>query len=82
MLGRLLQFDIIRRDRTHPVAPFVLMLAPTRELVIQIATICYAFARGTDIKVQHIYGGTAGYVQKKRIKVHHQKFAILNWDMF
>ncbi|XP_025207846.1 ATP-dependent RNA helicase vasa-like [Melanaphis sacchari] len=47
--------------------PQVLILSPTRELAIQICEVTTRLSRGTSIKCELLYGGTATYHQKERI---------------
>lgn len=49
--------------------PHVLILAPTRELVIQIAQASCTFARQMDIKIEVLYGGTSVRSQRDKITV-------------
>jgi ATP-dependent RNA helicase RhlB len=51
--------DILRVDKTErpPGAPHSLIIAPTRELVMQIAKDAQDLAKYTDIKVVSVFGG-------------------------
>ena len=48
---------LLAADRPAPKTVHALILAPTRELVIQIATTLDNFARKTPLKVQYVVGG-------------------------
>ncbi|KAK6643483.1 hypothetical protein RUM43_004988 [Polyplax serrata] len=48
--------------------PSVIVLSPTRELAIQIWNEARKFSRGTFIKVEIVYGGTAISYQRERTK--------------
>ena len=54
-----------KERRGKPGEPRTLMLAPTRELAIQIHTDAVALARNTDLKVAVVYGGT-GYESQRQ----------------
>ncbi|MEL6307916.1 MAG: DEAD/DEAH box helicase, partial [Chloroflexota bacterium] len=45
-----------------------LILAPTRELAIQVSQAVYQYSKGMDLKVLPVYGGTAYDRQIRRIK--------------
>ena len=45
--------------------PACIVLAPTRELVIQIAREANAYTTLTPVHVANVYGGTAIYTQKR-----------------
>ncbi|XP_060858584.1 ATP-dependent RNA helicase vasa-like [Metopolophium dirhodum] len=47
--------------------PQVLILSPTRELAIQICEVSTKLSRGTSIRCELLYGGTAPYHQKEKI---------------
>lgn len=55
-------------DENH-CEPQVLIMAPTRELVVQIRDCVYKFAKGTHIKCGLLYGGTSVIHQKEKILV-------------
>ena len=55
-------------EEHKPGVPRALILAPTRELVIQIAKDAYGLGPYTDINVQQVYGGTDYRKQKERIE--------------
>ncbi|ODM98100.1 ATP-dependent RNA helicase glh-1, partial [Orchesella cincta] len=56
-------------DSSHdcPCNPEALILAPTRELAIQIGKEANMYANGSMIKTQVVYGGTAIFSQKSRL---------------
>jgi probable ATP-dependent RNA helicase DDX4 len=54
-------------DENH-CEPQVVIMAPTRELVVQIFECVWKFSKGTDIRNGLLYGGTS---------VGHQKFKIV-----
>ncbi|CAI6356877.1 unnamed protein product [Macrosiphum euphorbiae] len=47
--------------------PQGLILSPTRELAIQICEVATKLSRGTSIRCELLYGGTATYHQKEKI---------------
>lgn len=49
--------------------PQGLILSPTRELAIQICEVATKLSRGTSIRCELLYGGTATYHQKEKILV-------------
>lgn len=50
-------------------APQVLILSPTRELVIQIHDVAKKFTQGSYLKVRLLYGGTSMGYQNKQLQV-------------
>ena len=52
-----------------PARPQALILAPTRELVIQIYTEARVYSANSVIQVRRIYGGTVINSQKNHIHV-------------
>ena len=50
-----------------PFSPTVVVLAPTRELALQIQDQTNKFSRGTDIRTVCVYGGTPIYSQLKEL---------------
>lgn len=53
-------------DEEH-CEPHVVILAPTRELVVQIYECVWKFGKGTNIKNGLLYGGTSIGHQKSKI---------------
>lgn len=56
------------KDNNHS-EPQVIIVAPTRELVIQIKTVVMKLSRGTGISSLVCYGGTLVSYQKNNILV-------------
>ena len=54
-----------RQGKRRPGVPRVLILAPTRELVLQIEKDARAIGKYTNIRIQSVFGGL-GYEQQKR----------------
>ncbi|ODM98102.1 ATP-dependent RNA helicase vasa, isoform A [Orchesella cincta] len=68
IINRLLQQqDTLTPAMTVPATPEALILAPTRELAIQIGKEANMYANGSMIKTQVVYGGTAIFSQKSRL---------------
>ncbi|CAL8080367.1 unnamed protein product [Orchesella dallaii] len=68
IINRLLQQqDTLTPAMTAPATPEALILAPTRELAIQIGKEANMYANGSMVKTQVAYGGTAIFSQKQRL---------------
>lgn len=56
-------------DENH-CEPHVIIMAPTRELVVQIYECIWKFGKGTNIRNGLLYGGTSiGYQKSKLLQV-------------
>lgn len=53
-------------DENH-CEPYVVIIAPTRELAVQISECVWKFCKGTGIKNAVVYGGTSIGHQKSKI---------------
>lgn len=53
----------------QPKGPFALILAPTRELAMQIEDMCKALALYTDLRIQSIYGGLGPKTQIENLEM-------------
>lgn len=60
--------QILVKDRNHS-EPQVVIMAPTRELAVQIKTVVLKLTRGTGISSFVCYGGTLVSHQKNKILV-------------
>eukprot|EP01017_Pseudomicrothorax_dubius_P030475 TRINITY_DN3809_c0_g2_i3.p1 TRINITY_DN3809_c0_g2~~TRINITY_DN3809_c0_g2_i3.p1 ORF type:complete len:626 (+),score=100.00 TRINITY_DN3809_c0_g2_i3:96-1973(+) len=59
---------LMSQDRPRPgEGPVVLVLAPTRELAVQINDECVKFGGGIGIRVVAVYGGAEKYQQKRAL---------------
>lgn len=57
---------------SKPSEPQVIIMAPTRELVVQIKNVVVKLSRGTGISALFCYGGTLVSHQKHKIRVSKQ----------
>lgn len=56
------------KDNNHS-EPYVIIMAPTRELAVQIHTVVVKLCRGTEISSLVCYGGTSVSHQKNQVIV-------------
>lgn len=59
---------LAQQDKAHPGHPIGLVLAPTRELALQIAEVIEPLARVVDMDVTTIFGGVSAKPQEKALK--------------
>ena len=60
--------SIIQGERIEPEGIHGLVLAPTRELAIQVASAASALARGSNLRVLPVYGGQSYTVQTRQLQ--------------
>lgn len=61
-------FQAPRTPRGIPAAPLALIVAPTRELAVQIERDALELAQGTDFRIVAVYGGMDYIKQQKRLE--------------
>lgn len=71
------QQDTLSPANTSPATPEALILAPTRELAIQIGNESNMYADGSIVKTRVIYGGAATFSQKGGLMVR-PNYSVMN----
>ena len=60
---------LLARERPgHPAAPRALVIAPTRELVVQIASDAHLLGQATPFAIQAVYGGIDYHKQRSELR--------------
>jgi len=69
ILNELMADPEISPPSTVPARPEALILAPTRELALQIGKEGHLYGQGSMVSTQVIYGGTTTFQQRNKIHV-------------
>ena len=66
-MNKLLEDDNLTPSATVPATPEALILAPTRELALQIGQESNTYGSGSIVKTRIVYGGTTIFAQRNQL---------------